>query len=155
VNNFGLSAQPAGFTTPVKYEVGAGSTYQEGCHEPCDCPIEDRRAMRGTWDLIELSNNGTVAEYAIENVDLTVRRTTQDGEDMSIVGSGTYTVIQGIAGPVHEMELALSIDGNEFIVFDQEPEPATTGFPDIDISVDLFDLVCFDIVLTFNASPAP
>lgn len=155
VNSFGISAQPSDFSSPVKYQVGAGSTYQEGCHEPCDCPLEAPRAMRGTWDLTELGTQGNVTEYAVDNINLTVRRATPDGQEMKITGSGTYTVIQSFAGTSHEMELALSVDGNEIIIFDQELENARTAFPDIDISVDLFDLVCYDVVLTFNASPSP
>lgn len=152
---FEVVAQPAALAVPVHYTLGLSSSYQQGCHGVCDCLLEPRRRMVGGFDLTLIKDLGTVIEYELDGIDFTVHRAMPGDEKITITGSGTYTIINGIAGPSHEMVLELSINGGDPITFDQELANTTTFFPEIDIALDMGDLECFDIILTLHADPAP
>jgi len=134
------------------YGLKVGSTYQEGCFNEPPCMPQDPRPLTGSFKRVTLVENGVYAEYAIVRINFDVRM--DEGHPaISIVGNGAYTLIQGFAGPIQEMDLRLSIDGQPLADFDQELENVEPIFPNIDIVVDMNEQVGEDVVLSLLARP--
>lgn len=149
-----VSARPVPPIEVTRYALRRGSTYQQGCFDPCDCLLEPRRPLRGRFDLIPLGDAGTYREFAIARA----RFFAPGGADtadalLRLTGAGHYLLIQGFAGPAHAMELELGLDGGPPERFDQELSNTAATFPSIRIQLDTSELVCFDRVLRLRAEP--
>lgn len=151
-----VSAEVSPPSAIVPYRLLRGSTYQQGCFDPCDCILETPQPLRGGFTLVELSDNGTVAEFSL--LDVSVRRTAIRGAQLSELamrGTGRYTLIQGFAGPAHELRLTIHPPFGAPDHFDNELVNTMSNFPRIDAVIDLNDMVCFDKVLAIRALPTP
>jgi len=136
----------------IPYSLDADSTFQQGCFDPCDCILEEPRPMKGGFSLIPLFLAGNWAEYAV--VELGFAVPAADGVPaLTLTGAGQYTLIQGFAGPIQTMQLRVVVDDLAPAFFDRELDNTTTLFPNIDITVDMNDMVCFDQILSISASP--
>lgn len=149
----GVSAAPVPPEELTSYTLVPGSTFQIACFDPCDCVSQEPRPMFGDFQLVPLIDFGTYSEYAIVDVLLGVQSLANAQALLALTGSGHYTLIQGFAGPAHATQISLSINGEAPIRFDQELENTSTGFPAIDIVVDMNDMECTDTVLTIKARP--
>ena len=145
----GVDAEPA---RVVCYRLGRTSTYQEGCLPPCLCPILAQQPLGGMFGLVELSDNGTVIEYAVVNVDWNVL-SPYVPPSSSFEGFGRYTRISGFAGWMHQMELDLSIDGGPLTPFDSGMVNGGGEFPAINIALARNGFYCYDIILDIAARP--
>lgn len=151
-----VSASPVPTHEVTPYKLLRGSSYQIACFDPCDCVSQQPRAMSGRFSLVPLIDYGTYAEYAIVNARFGVHSPLAVQPMQTLLnGAGSYTLIQGFAGPAHAMDLGLVLNGDLPLHFDQELENTSTLFPHINIAVDTNDLVCTDTVLRIRARPLP
>lgn len=148
-----VDASPVPDSNIRPYQLIPGSTYQIACFDPCDCVSQEPRPLRGKFNLVNLFDTGTYAEFAMVDVRLGTQSPSIVDMMLTLAGSGHYTLIQGFAGPAHAMELDLTINGDALFHFDQELENTDTQFPAIDIVVDMNEQVCTDTVLTLKARP--
>lgn len=135
----------------VSYELESDSSYTQGCYPPCLCPIFLAESFSGTFDLefVNATADG-FAHYALTNIDWSVR---VGSNTLSIVGAGTYS-LGGQFALLQRLELDLATDGGELEHFDSGLLPASGAFPEIDISLSMNDMFCFDKVLDLSARPA-
>lgn len=146
-----VSAAPVLRDEILDYTLGDGSTWQQGCFDPCDCLLEEPVPIRGSFGLVPLYDYGTFAEFAVVNLRLGLRATQSAASLRAYSGFGTYTLVQGFAGPAHAMTLTLRSPIGESLRFDSELANTAPTFPDFDIVLDMNDMTCFDRVLTLRA----
>jgi hypothetical protein len=139
-------------TAPVVYRLNDAASYSEGCFGQCLCPVFYNADFRGTFMLQKVADLGTVIDYDVRKVNWYVG---SGDSEMHITGSGTYQRISGFAGWIHRMVLDLSIDGGPTTTFDSGLINGGGEFPDIMIGVSINNLVCYDTLLTIDASPVP
>lgn len=133
---------------PVKYSQNKGSSFYEGCFDPCLCFVAWIGTPQGTFTLDLIDAGPISTTYAVEGIDWKVPEI-----GWSITGSGTYTV-SGKFVYYHQMKLELSVNG-------QPPQPFDSGlveggleFPDIGIEINRNKKECFDTVIVVDAAPA-
>jgi len=138
----------------VLYRMGGLSEYQEGCFDPCLCPIAMASPVRGTFRLIPTSTSLINGEetFKVEDVNLLV----PFGDDYFITGSGTYRI--GSPDPItviqHRMELDLRVGENAVAHFDSGWVVRDSN-ASIRITVSMNNFYCFDRVIVFDATPVP
>jgi hypothetical protein len=150
-----VSASPVRQQEIQRYRFVRGSTYQQGCFEPCDCPLEQQRPLAGRFVLVPLLNYGTYVEYSVVQVRMRTGPATNAGAAVAISGFGSYKLIQGFAGPMQIMDLWLSLNGAAPNHFDNSDSNARAMFPAIEVVVDMNNQVCYDVVLSIKANPVP
>ena len=131
---------------PVSYVLTEGSTYQEGCFEPCDCPILEPQPMEGTFVLVRLPAAGPLDLFAVSNIDWLVATLGKE-----ITGAGWYQ----LGGDLQILNLELQINGGEVQSFSSGTADGGLLFPKIDITVTMNNYYCYDIVLHIVAVPDP
>jgi len=138
-----LSA-PAPALATVPYELAA-SSYQEGCFDPCSCPIMMNDTLQGTFFLSPVGGESGNAVYAVTDVAWSYRR----GEVwIQVAGSGSYTL-----GPDrHRLELDLVADDAPLLHFDSGLVAAPGTFPKIEIAAAVNGFFCYDHVFAVSAS---
>ncbi|MCH9002457.1 MAG: hypothetical protein IIC02_07765, partial [Planctomycetes bacterium] len=148
----GIVAEPVPPNQIKNYSLVEGSTYQRGCFDPCDCPLEAQRQMVGTFDLVPLSDNGTWAEFAVVNVDLMALSSSLN-DVIPIAGFGVYQRFAEFAVQ-HRLSLDLIVGDENRTHFDSGLVVTNVPFPRIDIVVTVNEMVCFDTVLHIVADPS-
>ncbi|MCI0365053.1 MAG: hypothetical protein L0Y44_03140 [Phycisphaerales bacterium] len=143
-----ITAKPVPKKEIVNYTLKDDSTFQQGCFPPCLCPITNEMPLSGTFALVPILDFGTVRELAVVSVEWKV----EDG-GIKITGAGSYTHIDGFAGPIDQLELDLSINGGNLRHFDSGLVNSSVNFPEIDSTVSMNGMVCFDIVMRVHATP--
>jgi len=138
------SAQQAEFPT-VPYALLENSTYQQGCFEPCDCPILEEQLLEGTFDLVFYPFEGPLWTAAVEQIDWKVP-TLQE----SISGSGTYIR----AGDLQRLQVDLAIDDEPATSFDSGWVEGGDVYPEIDVTITMNQFFCYDVVMRVHAAPA-
>ena len=131
------------------YKLNEGSTYQQGCFPPCLCPVTVQQPVRGTFKLTLTSSDGLFDFYNVSDASWV---TTVDGSDLRITGSGTYQV-GGEFALQQRLTLDLSINGGAPIHFDSGLVAGGGEFPNINITISINDIHCYDTVIVINASP--
>jgi hypothetical protein len=137
------SANADTFPTVV-YDLGATSTYQEGCFDPCDCLLLEEQPMTGSFEMVFYPFQGPLWTVAIENANWSVPTL-----DKQITGQGIYRR----AGDQQYLQLDLQIDGGEPQSFQSGWVEGGDAYPFVDVTVTLNDFECFDIVLRLHAAP--
>lgn len=148
-----VSASPVRPHDAVPYALERRSTFQRGCFDPCDCPLEEPRRMVGRFALVQVTDFGTVREYALVGARFAARPTSNVDGYVKLNGYGWYTRIDGVAGPIHALDLTMGINGQPPDEFDGGPVNTHPNFPAFYIVVDKNDQVCYDIVLSLDARP--
>ena len=133
------------------YRLVRDSTYQHGCWDPCDCPIEQERALIGSFDLVELEANPFFSEFAVVNFRCRVQGSI-DADVIQIAGFGTYLVHAEFAVQ-NRMGLDLIVDGSPLTHFDSGLVVGGSDFPRIDVTVSINGMYCLDTVLHLKAVP--
>ncbi|MCH7926213.1 MAG: hypothetical protein IIC51_11825, partial [Planctomycetes bacterium] len=147
-----IAAEPVPPNQIKNYSLVEGSTYQRGCFDPCDCPLEAQRPMVGTFDLVPLSDNGTWAEFAVVNVDW-MALSNAVNDVIPIAGFGVYQRFAEFAVQ-HRLSLDLIVGDQNRTHFDSGLVVTNVPFPRIDIVVTVNEMVCFDTVLHIVADPS-
>lgn len=142
-------AQDGGAAT--LYRLEAGSSFTRGCFGPCLCPMFTTEDIRGTYTLAFDHQDPLFTWYRIENVNWVV---TVGGTDRRITGSGSYRV-GGEVAVQQQMQLKLQIGDEDSQLFDSGLVTGASSFPDIDITISVNGMVCFDTAIDIRSQPVP
>ncbi len=142
-------AQDGGAAT--LYRLESGSSFTRGCFGPCLCPIFATEDVRGTYTLAFDHQDPLFTWYRIENVNWV---TTIGGTDTRITGSGSYR-IGGEVAVQEQVQLKLQIGDEDSQLFDSGLVSGATSFPDINITISVNGMVCFDTVIDIRSQPVP
>src|SRR5690348_8932535 len=132
--------------SPTTYRLNQGSTFQQGCFAPCECPIMVATPVKGTFDLKPTGFDGQFDTFAVLDVRWLVPMGTTN---RLYTGQGTYKV----GGGQQELSLYLQEDGGTVQHYDSGLMPESTQFPDIKVTISINHQVCFDTVFGVSASP--
>jgi hypothetical protein len=135
------------------YRLTSASSYQEGCFDPCLCPVLDQRPALGTFSLRFTGSDGGFDHYAVEDVHWKV-----PGRDPELraVGSGSYTIGSPDATAVrkHRLELDLRLSDTGVEHFDSG-WVLGPSLPHIQITISIHGIYCHDRVFVVDADPVP
>ena len=153
---FVVDADPVPASEIEPYVLVAGSTFQRGCFEPCECPIGLEQPLAGTFSLLPLSNNSIFAEYGMVDVAWKVQGSSYaTPPDAPITGAGSYTV-GGEFAVQQRMEAELQVADEPPARFDSGLVVGGGGFPGaIDIELSQNGKFCFDTVMHVLAEAQP
>ncbi len=133
------------------YSLVAGSTFQRGCWDPCDCLLGPELPMIGTFDLVMLEKNSFFIYFAVVDVRWGVRSTSL-ADSIPITGFGTYQLPAGFAIQ-QRLALDLVVGAEERTHYDSGSVVGGSEFPKIDVVVSIHGMECFDTVLHVVAKP--
>src|SRR5262249_46783997 len=127
------------------YQLVAGSTFQRGCFDPCECPIGIEQPLAATFSLEPRFDYGTFAEYDLLHVNWKVQGNEYaTPPDAVIVGTGLYILSQEFAVR-QRMQADLQIADEATASFDSGWVLGGDGFPDsIDVEISRNGKDCFD-----------
>ncbi len=134
-------------TIEYLYELQADAGYQEGCFDPCECPILAQTGLKGTFILRRSGEDGQFVDYELSRVNWIVR---WQGEVFHrIEGNGLLRLDEG----AHQQQLLLdlSIDGEPPLHFDSGLVPLVNEFPDLNVTVSMNGMYCYDRVFQVAA----
>jgi hypothetical protein len=132
-----------------RYVLVKGADYQEGCFDPCLCPILIAAQLDGQFVLQPVDVDGLWAAYDISSIRWTVRF---NGIFHEATGSGTLRV--NTTERKQLLVLDLRIDGEDPVPFDSGIVPLTTPWPGIDVTVSRNGFVCYDQVFHLVSEPS-
>ena len=145
---FGVAA-PAASAQTTAYVLDPAARFLEGCYDPCTCFANFNEPVTGTFLLQYTSTDAAGFDHhLVLNVDWDV-----GGQlPAHFTGSGTY-MHGGPTGVQERLVLDLSSNGQPPRHFDSGLVTTTVPFPQMDVSVNVNGLVCFDTVFRVAASP--
>lgn len=147
-----VNAAPVPPESVLEYRLAPDSTYQEGCFGACECVLQEPRPIEGTLSLVQILNHGTYVEYGVPRAELATQSVGPGSGDVVLAGFGLYTLIQGFAGPAHNLDLWLSSKGGEAKRFDNGLFNTDPTFPgEFSVVIDMDDQTCYDVVLSLHA----
>ncbi|MGE0479410.1 MAG: hypothetical protein AB7Q17_02950 [Phycisphaerae bacterium] len=150
---FEIEAAPVSPREIRPYRLLAGSTYQEGCWDPCDCILWPEQPMRGSFNLLALGSTGGFSYYAALDVRLGVLAPSVISA-ATIRGSGIYQVSSVVADPPRQrLRATLAVRSDPPAKFDSGLVAAVATFPRIDVLVSMNQLVCYDRAVHIVAAP--
>jgi hypothetical protein len=130
------------------YRLAPESTYEEGCFAPCLCPVMIRSGVSGTFVAVPLEPDGSYRVFAIQQV-----RWSVPDPALLVRGSGTYRI--DAAGLVQRLELDLQVGDDPVEHYDSGLVPVQAKFPDIDVSISVHGMYCWDTVFSVQARFVP
>jgi hypothetical protein len=145
-----ISVSEVHASDPTIYKLNEGSTYQTGCFPPCLCPITVKQPVTGTFKLTLTSSDGLFDFYNVTDASWV---TSVGGSDLRITGSGTYQV-GGEFALQQRLTWDRSSNGGAPIHFDSGLVAGGGEFPNINITISINGIHCYDTVIVINASPA-
>jgi len=134
------------------YQLIAGSTYQHGCFDPCDCILLEPRPLIGAFDLIPIFHELFETQFALVNVRWQVPAPAVT-DSIPIAGFGVFRMGGDFAAE-HQLRLELTVGDAPRTHFDSGVVLGGTPFPRLDEIVSMHGLVCLDTVLHVIAEPA-
>ncbi|HYV20801.1 MAG TPA: hypothetical protein VFC25_17425 [Verrucomicrobiae bacterium] len=140
-------AQTAAGTAASLYLLAPASGYEDGCFDPCMCPVHITDGLAGTWRMTPAPPEPGFDVYRIDQVDWLV-----PGVDLRVTGSGTYRLATD-ATKLQRLSLDLTIEGRPEQHFDSGLVVGGGAFPAIDLTVSMNNLVCHDTVFHVSAAP--
>ncbi len=135
-------------STPRIYRLDEKSTFQEGCFDPCLCPIMMEVGTEGRFRLSFAGDVDSFRTFAVDKV-----RWIVPPLGRQYTGSGSYRLS---TGPESQQQLALDLqeDGGTVERFDSGLVPAGPGFPDIAALISIRGMWCYDKVFDLRAAPS-
>lgn len=150
---FELEAAPVLPREMRPYRLLAGSTYQEGCWDPCDCILWPPQPMCGSFNLLALGSTGGFSYYAVLDARLGVLAPAVLSAT-TIRGTGLYQVSSAAADPPRQrLRATLAVRSDPPAKFDSGLVAAGAPFPRIDVLVSMNNLVCYDRAVHIVAAP--
>ena len=134
-----------------RYRLRKDSSFQEGCFDPCMCPIRIFEPLEGRFVLEPAGSDWLFRQFRVIGVEW---RAGSGSAARRIRGSGTYRA-GGEFAVQHQMTLDLQIDGGPVETFDSGLVQGGGNFPRIDITMSLHGVFCYDKVFELRARPAP
>lgn len=132
------------------YRLNSGASYQDGCFEPCDCPLNEQADVIGTFVLGPLHIGDAFNFREVREVYWTVQR---GNELLRITGDGGYFISNWGEPPFHSMSLDLSINDGPTQHFFSDLHQIESNDGSIDLVVSINGVHCDDIVIDVEASP--
>ena len=148
-----LRADPLGAGSGTVFRMGPDATFQEGCWDPCLCPITDPFPVIGTMKLTYTGMSNGIHTYDLQDVNWKIpysdptRRIHGQGR-YSIGSPNAITVIQ------QRMELDLRVGDDPVQHFD-------SGWVNVQengrilITVSINGMYCWDRVIVIDGRPVP
>lgn len=149
---FDLNAHPVPPGDIVRYALRPESTFQRGCWDPCDCPPGPELPMTGSFDLVPLSSNSFLREFAVLNVDWQVV-SPDVANAFRLRGLGLYWIREEFAIQ-HRMVLGATVNDEPAARFDSGWVVGGGAFPSIATLLSVNGLECMDTALRVSAEPA-
>lgn len=135
------------------YRMLPGSSFQRGCFDPCDCPLEESRPIGGVFSLVPLQTTPSFAEFAVVNVKWMVGPADRvAGSGLAVRGFGTYRH-GGDVTPGQRLTLDLLVGSDPLTRYDSGVVPSGDRFPRIAALVSIHGGVCFDTLIDVHAAP--
>jgi hypothetical protein len=150
-----LSAAPAsaqtaiGATSETIYRLTPVSTYQDGCFDPCACPVQLRGALIGAFKMTPAPPDPLYRIFKISDLNMFV-----PDYGTWVTGTGTYKV-GGEFALTQELSLDLKVGDRDVQHYDSGLTPGGADFPAIDMTVSMNNMVCHDTVFRVAALPVP
>ncbi len=134
-------------TSAQVYRLANASDYLEGCLAGlCLCPVRLYEELEGTLRLIPDGDN----EFEVRDVRWTVL---YDSEALHFTGEGRYAR-RGDGTPNEQrMEVTLTADGGEAILFDTGWIPLGSNDDHIDLHLPMAEIVCSGSAFDLSAVP--
>ncbi len=134
------------------YRLDADASFQQGCFDPCLCPLGEPVIVHGAFVLGPPIPGNVVDFHRVGDIYWTV------GDPLeplhTITGRGTYRLTNYGPDRSHSLDLTLSTDGGPPQAFFSDFVPADSGPMTLDIPVSLNGMYCYDTVLRVSAVPA-
>lgn len=123
-------------------------------------PLRDhaRGTVRGTMVLTPIyttTSTTTIFDYRVDDVNWLVRLNSSATTEQRVTGSGVLHRVWPSASGAQRLELDLKIDDQPVQHFDSGWVQPKVDFPQIDLTVSLKGMVCFDTVFQVAAAPVP
>ena len=128
------------------YRLTDLAEYAQGCFGECECPTV-YSGVSGTFRLTPITITGTYDQYSVSNVDWSIGF---NGEP--VTGDGTLTNFNEVAA-LQRLELDLTFALQPPIHLDSHFVTPGAQWPEIDITVSMNDMVCYDTVFWVRAVP--
>jgi hypothetical protein len=134
-----------------------GSQYEEGCFGPCDCATI-AKPLQGRFGLLRIAGDGSASDYAVVNVDWSVRDTymTPISGAVPVTGVGLYQLDATTRS--QRLRLSLLEDGASAPArFDSGTVTWNGNLKRIDVDAAEDGFACYDHVYSIHArrrSPA-
>jgi len=135
----------------TRYRLKKDSSFQEGCFDPCMCPILTRQPLEGRFVLVPTGSDWLFRYFDVRNVEW---RAGQGPDALRIRGSGTYR-FGGEFAAQHQLTLDLQVGDGPLEHFDSGLVLGGGSFPRIDAVISLHGVFCYDKVIDLHARPAP
>jgi len=141
------TAQLAGTATPATiYRLAPESSFEDGCFDPCLCPVHFLDGLAGTMRLVPAAPEPGFVVQGVRDVNWIV-----PGLDWWVTGSGTYRL--GGQPLMQRLELDLEVDGRDVQHFDSGLQLVTPGTAGIAVTITMNNMVCHDTVFHLLARP--
>jgi len=138
-----IATSPA--PTPI-YRITADSSFEDGCFDPCLCPVHFNDHLEGTMRFVPAPPEPGFVVQEVREVNWLV-----PGLDWWVTGSGTYPL--GGQPLMQRLELDLLVDGRDVQHFDSGLVLVDAAQPGIAITISMNNLVCHDTVFHLAARP--
>jgi hypothetical protein len=150
-------ADPLGAGSGAIFRMGGDSSFQEGCFDPCLCPILNQQPVVGTLKLVYAGQINGIHTYSVQDVNWRVE-SSSGLAPLRVTGSGVYRI--GSPNPItvlqHRMELELEVGDDPAQRYDSGWVNFTQNTPNgIDITVSLHGMFCWDRVFVIDAHRVP
>jgi len=141
------TAQIATTPTPAPiYRLAPESAFEEGCFDPCMCPVHFSAGLIGTMQLVPAAPDAGFAVYEVRDVNWFV-----PGLEYWVTGSGTYRV--GGQPLMQRLELDLLV-GDRGVEHYDSGLVLAGGWPGpITVTITMNNMVCHDTVFHLVARP--
>jgi hypothetical protein len=130
------------------YRLNSGSSFQQGCFAPCECPILLSVPVSGTFLLTPAGSTNQFSTYSVTDINW---RFSLNGSTTVVTGSGTYKV----SASQQQLTAYLQMNGGKTNHFDSGLVTNSAVFPNIKVSISTNGQYCFDTVFNIDASPIP
>jgi hypothetical protein len=127
------------------YRLDTGSGFEDGCFDPCLCPVHLTDTLLGTMRLAPAPPEPGYTVFDVTSVNWLV-----PGLDWWVTGQGTYRI--GGQPAVQRLELDLVVDSRDVQHYDSGWQPANAAGT-IALTISMNNMVCHDTVFHLVALP--
>jgi len=128
------------------YRLAPESGFEEGCFDPCMCPVHYTAGLIGTMRLVPGAPNPAYAVFEVREVNWFV-----PSPEHWITGSGTYRI--GGQPAMQQLTLDLVVGDRAVQHYDSGLVLAGSGLPEIAVTISMNNMVCHDTVFHLVARP--
>ncbi len=151
-------AAPVPANQLLRYRAQPGTMFEQGCFPPCLCPPGMPQPLTGTFTLVPIVPAAVPPTGSTEYAVVNVRLTSATPANPRYRGFGFYRrnlPIPGTPGNAGQ-RMFLDLRSSNALAperFNSGIVPAPVAFPNIDITMSINGMVCFDKVIHLIAAP--